>query len=80
MRQQKRNCPYQGEALIVPTAFYGQWTSENMKKMCREKNEQISAKQSIFSIFHFSFQWLRSEHAAQFAKLLAGAIWPDNLF
>ena len=37
----KQNCSYQGESLNVPTAFYGQWSSNNMKKMNGEKFKKV---------------------------------------
>ena len=41
----KQNCSYQGEALNVPTAFQGLWSSNNIKKL----NEIKQNKKNFFS-------------------------------
>ena len=45
----KQDCSYQGEALNVPTAFKGFWSSNNIKKLNEiEKYEKFFLKFDFF--------------------------------
>ena len=44
----KQDCSYQGEALNVPTAIKGLWSSNNIKKLDEIKQNEKNLKFEIF--------------------------------
>ena len=52
-----QNCSYQGEALNVPTAFKGLWSSNNIKKI-----NVIKQNENNFFSKIWNFLWKSSPH------------------